>query len=133
MELLLPPVYLYKKIEEQPEIHLNFEGKNELILDKSISFPQGKVAIEKTWVEENIVYLSYNIESSAKPETILPHFVLTDSQGMEQGRQLFDRGNPQLIMFPLYNEKPQELYLSLDSIGELLSRENFTLDLRDNN
>ncbi|HHX51110.1 MAG TPA: hypothetical protein GX711_06695 [Clostridia bacterium] len=133
MELLLPPVYLYKKIEEHREIHLNFEDKNELVLDRNIAFPQGKVVIEKAWLEKNTVYLSCSIETSATPETILPHFVLTDNQGMEQGQLSFDRENPQLIMFSLYNEKTQELCLSLDSIGQLLTRENFTLDLRDNN
>ncbi|MCR4442846.1 MAG: zf-HC2 domain-containing protein [Peptococcaceae bacterium] len=130
MELLLPPVYLYKKVEDSPKLYLNFEDKNELNLERSVSFPQGKVIIEKAWLEKNTVYLSYRLESSAKPETILPHFVLTDTQGMKQGELRFEREKPQVIMFSLHNEEAQEFYLSLDSMGQLLSREKFALDLR---
>jgi len=133
LELLLPPVYLYKKVVDSPRLYLNFGEKNEFNLERSASFPQGKVIIEKAWLEKNIVYLSYRLESSGKPETVLPHFVLTDTQGMKQGELRFDREKPQVIMFSLHNEGVKEFYLSLDTMGYLLSREKFSLELRDNN
>jgi len=131
MELLLPPVYLYKKVEDSPKFHLDFGEENELNLETSVPFSGCKVTIEKAWLEKNQVYLSYRLESSAKPETTLPHFELTDTQGMKQGQLRFDREKPQVIIFSLYNEGAKELYLSLDSIGQLLSREKFTLDLQE--
>ncbi len=65
-----------------------------------------------------------------KPETILPHFELADSQDVKQGQMRFDREKFQVITFPLYNEGVKEFYLSLDSMGQLLSREKFILDLQ---
>lgn len=130
LELLLPPVYLYKKVGDSSKLHLNFGEKNELNLEQNFASPQGKLIIEKAWLEKNQVYLSYRLESSVKPETILPHFELVDAQGMKQGQMRFDREKFQVITFPLYNEGVKEFYLSLDSMGQLLSREEFTLDLQ---
>ena len=131
LELLLPPVYLYKKAAESPIIQLNFAEKNELNLERSAVFSRGKVIIEKAWLDSKQLYLSYRLESSVNPEIILPHFELTDTQGMKQGQMHFDRENPQVITFFLRTEEEKEFNLNLDSIGQLLSREKFTLDLRE--
>lgn len=131
LELLLPPVYLYEKVGDSPTLYLNFAEKNELTLAKSVSSPHGKVIIEKAWLEENSIYLSYRLESSAQPETILPYFALTDTQGLKQGELYFDTEKPQVVIFSLYNEEVKEFHLSLDSMGQLLPREKFTLDLRE--
>jgi len=129
LELLLPPVYLYKKVEGSPILHLNFEEKNELNLEKSVLFPQGKLIIERAWLEKNQVYLSYRLESSARPETILPHFELKDAQDVKQGQMRFDREKSQVIILSLYDEGAKEFYLNLDSIGQLQPREKFSIYL----
>jgi hypothetical protein len=131
LELLLPPVYLYKKVADSPKIQLNFEEKNELNLERSVPFPQGKIIIEKAWLEKKQVYFSYRLETSAKPENIAPHFVLLDKQGMKQGSMRFDKEEPQVIVFSVHNEGAKEFDLSLDSIGQLLLREKFSLDLQE--
>lgn len=131
LELLLPPVYLYKKVVESPKLQLNFEERNELNLARNVAIPQGKLIIEKAWLEENHVYLSYRMEPSLKAETIMPHFELTDNQGMKQGQMFFDYEKPQVIIFSLRTEGAKEFNLSLDSLGQLLPREKFTLDLQE--
>lgn len=131
LELLLPPVYLYKKVAESPRLHLNFGAKNELNLERSFTFPQGKLIIEKAWLEKNQLFLSYHLESSAKPETMAPHFELTDIGGMKQGSMRFDREKPQVIVFSVHNEGAKEFNLGLDSIGQLLPRDKFTLDIQE--
>lgn len=131
LELLLPPVYIYQKIEDSPKLYLSFEDKNELNQEKSILLPQGKLIIEKAWLEKNQLYLSYRLESSAKPETVLPHFELSDAQGVKQGQMRFDREKSQVIILSLYNEGAKQFYLNLDSIGQLLPREKFSLDLQE--
>lgn len=131
IELLLPPVYLYEKAANSPKLHLEFMEKNELNLERSISYRGGKVIVEKVWLEKNQVYLRYRLESSINPDTTLPHFELTDTQGMKQGQLRFDREEPQVIIFSLYNEETKDFYLNLDSMGQLLPREKFTLDLQE--
>jgi len=39
----------------------------------------------------------------------------------------FDPEKSQVIILSLYNEGAKEFYLNLDSMGQLLSREKFTL------
>ncbi|MDD2497620.1 MAG: hypothetical protein PHT78_10185 [Desulfitobacteriaceae bacterium] len=131
LELLLPPVYLYKKAAKSPKIHLNFGEKKELNLERSVLFPQGKLIIEKIWLEKNQLCLSYRLEAFVKPETIVPHFELMDHQEMKQGSMRFDQEKPQVIVFPVRNEGAKEFDLSLDSMGQLLPREKFTLDMQD--
>ncbi len=130
LELLLPPVYLYEKVAGSPDIQLNFQEKSELDLARSISYPGGKLVVEKVWLAEKSVCLSYRLDTP-DTETVLPHFELTDTQGMKKGRLRFDRENPQVIIFGLYDEDTREFVLNLDSIGKLLPREKFTLDLRE--
>jgi hypothetical protein len=130
MELVLPPLYIYKKTEETLNLHLDFAQQNEFNLDERISFPQGKVLIEKAWFEEKAVYISYRVEAVIQADNILPHFELTDIQGRKQGVWRFDREKANTIMFSLFDEEAREFCLRLDSIGELLSREKFTLDLQ---
>ncbi|PKM89537.1 MAG: hypothetical protein CVU87_05150 [Firmicutes bacterium HGW-Firmicutes-12] len=130
MELVLPPIYLYKKVEGIPQLYLNFENQNELILDERLSFSQGEVLIEKAWLEENAVYISYQVEALVQADNILPHFELADAEGRKQGILHLDREKADTIRFSLYDKELQDFYLSLDSIGELLSREKFTLDLQ---
>lgn len=131
LELLLPPVYLYKKIESSPNLYLSFEKKNELNLEQSITLSQGKLIIEKVWLEKNQICLSYHIEASFKPETILPHFELVGIHSEKQGQMRFDREKPQVIVFALFDEGAREFYLNLDSIGQLLPREKFAVDMRE--
>ena len=131
LELLLPPVYLYKKVAESPKIQLNFDEKNELNLERNVLLSQGRIIIEKAWLEKNQLFFSYRLETSAKPENIVPHFVLLDKQGMKQGSMRFDKEEPQVIVFSVHNEGAKEFDLSLDSIGQLLPREKFSLDLQE--
>lgn len=131
IELLLPPIYLYKKIAESPKIHLNFEGKDELNLERSVSLSQGRLIIEKAWLEKDQLYISYRLEATVKPETIVPYFELMDNQEMKQGSMRFDQEKPQVIVFPVRNEEAKQFELSIDSMGQLLPREKFTLDMRD--
>lgn len=130
MELLLPPIYLYEKAADTPALQLNFQEENELHLEKIISVQGEKLIVEKAWLEKNILWLSYRLESSGEPETLLPHFELTDTQGAKQGQLHFDREKPQVILFPLHNEEAKGFFLYLDSIGQLLPREKFALDLQ---
>jgi len=130
MELLLPPIYIYEKGADEPKLHLNFQEKSELNMGTSIPFQDKMLVVEKAWREENSVNISYRMESSDSIETVLPHFELTDTQDMKQVQMRFDRDNPQVIIFSLYNEEAEEFFLKLDSIGQLLSREKFTLDLQ---
>lgn len=131
LELLPPPIYLYEEVINSPILQLDFQEKNGLNLEKSIAYWDGKVIVEKVWLEDKSVYLSYRLESAANPEIVLPHFELTDTRGMKQGRLRFDPERTQVIIFSLYNEEAKEFILTLDSIGQLLSREKFTLDLRE--
>ncbi len=133
MELLLPPVYLYEKVADSPKLQLNFREKNELNLERSIPYRVGKIIVEKVWLEKNNIFLSYKLESSVNPNVVLPHFELSDTQGMKQGVFRFDREKPQVAVFSLYNEEAKEFFLNLDSMGQLQSREKFTLDLREKN
>jgi len=132
LEILLPPIYLYEKLKEESKIDLNFQKENTINLQRSISYGEGRVIIEKAWLEKDRLYLNYRLESSGRPDTTLPHFVLQDIQGMEQGKSRFDREHLQVIMFSLPNEEAREFYLQLESVGNLLTREKFSLDLQDN-
>ncbi|MDI6706239.1 MAG: zf-HC2 domain-containing protein [Bacillota bacterium] len=132
MELLLPPVYLYEKVEDENGIKLVFREENTINLEKGIAYGEGRVVIEKAWLEKDRVYLSYRLESSDAPDTVLPHFVLKDIRGMEQGKSRFDMEMPQVVVFYLYSEEAKEFHLELESMGHLLSREKFSLDLQDN-
>lgn len=131
LEVLLPPIYLYEKIKDAPQIHLDFNEKDEIELNKSMAFPKGKLMIEKAWKENRQLYLSYQIDSQDNPEIYLPHFELVNGEGSKQGQLDFETGTPQVINFYLFNEETQEFYLNFDSLGELLPREKFTLDIQD--
>jgi len=130
-ELLLPPIYLYKEVAS-PKLYLSFQGREELDLNTNVAFPQGEIIIDKAWMDNNILYLSYFMEPETSFEDVLPHFQLTDGDGEEQGRMHFDLENPQLIIFSLFAEETDEFILELDSVGQLLPREKFVLDLEDN-
>lgn len=131
MELLLPPVYLYERMEGESRIELDFREENEIDLDKSFSCGEGRVVIEKAWLEKNRVHLSYSLEIFDRPEAVLPHFVLRDINGMEQGKSRFDPETLQVVVFSLYEEEVREFQLELESMGRLLPREKFSLDLQD--
>ena len=131
LEVLLPPVYLYKTVADSPQLSLDFRGKNEIQLGKVMPFSQGELIIEKAWKEDNRLYLSYQIDSQDNPEIYLPHFELVNGEGSKQGQLDFETGTPQVINFYLFNEETQEFYLNFDSLGELLPREKFTLDIQD--
>lgn len=130
LELLLPPVYLYKKVEDSPKLSLDFQDQKEIKLDISVPYSDGKVVIEKALLEKDQVYLSYRLEPLAKSETILPYFELTDTEGMKQGKMRFDRQEAQVIIFYLFNEGTKKFNLSLDSMGQLQHREKFVLDIK---
>ncbi len=131
LELLLPPVFLYERVENSPDISLDFGEGNELSLDEKIPFPNGRVIIEKAWLEDNQLHLSYRTESSVRPDTMLPHFELTDADKAKQGRMRFDARDPQTVSFSMFDQGTKEFYVKLDSIGRLLPREKFTLDLQE--
>jgi len=131
LELLIPPVYLYEKVKEKNEIYLNFTEQEVINVEKSISYQGGKVIVEKVWLEKKRVYISYRIESPGRPNDYLPNFILKDKEGRKQGNLRFDRKKPQVIFFPLINEDTQEVFISLDSVGHLLPRERFTIDVSD--
>ncbi|MGI6686238.1 MAG: zf-HC2 domain-containing protein [Bacillota bacterium] len=132
LDMLLPPLYLYKKTADSLDSikwELNFQEKNELNLEKSIPYQDGNIILEKVWREDDRIYLSFRLESFASTNNILPHFELTDSEGMKLGEMHFDRDNPMVVMFYLYHEEVKKLFLNLDSIGHMLPREEFTLEI----
>lgn len=129
LELLLPPVYLYRKVESSSKLHLSFKGETELNLEKNLALPQGKLIIEKAWLEQDQLFLSYRLESTLNPVTLLPHFELTDTRGERLGRMRFDRENPQIITFALFSKGNKEFLLNLDSMGQLQPREKFAVNL----
>ena len=61
LEVLLPPVYLYKTVADSPQLSLDFRGKNEIQVGKVMPFSQGELIIEKAWKEDNRLYLSYQM------------------------------------------------------------------------
>lgn len=130
LELLLPPIYLYKEVIDSPELYLNLQETDELVLETSISLAQGELFIDKAWLDDGALYLSYSLEPSTNFETMLPHFQLTDINDQRQGQMVFDRENPQVIVFYLFDEKTAEFKLKLNSVGKLVSREKFALELR---
>ncbi len=129
LELMLPPLFLYERIEDSPEVYLDFEEGNELIPGDEIRFPGGHVAIDKAWLEEGRLYLKFSIEGPERPDTVMPHFVLVDAGDNKQGPMRYDWEDPQLVTFPLFDEEAKRFNITLDSIGRLLPREKFTLDL----
>jgi len=135
LELLLPSLYLYKEYKQaagSPEPlkwELNFQEQNEFNLEEGIPYLGGKIILEKVRREEERLYLSFRLDSFASPDHVLPHFELTDSSGMKLGEMRFDQDDPMVIVFYLYHEEAKEFFLSLDSIGELLPREKFTLKI----
>lgn len=131
LELLLPPVYVYEKIKGKKEIGLDLSKQGVISLEKSLSYPGGRVIIEKAWLEKDRVHVSYRLESPDSPDAYLPQFTLKDEKGMNQGSPRFDRENPQVVIFSLLNKDTKEVFLSLDSIGRLLPREKFAIDMGD--
>lgn len=130
-ELLLPPIYLYREVDLS-KLYFSFQGREELALNSNMLLPQGEIIIDKAWIDNNILYLSYSMEPETSLETVLPHFQLTDHNGNKQGQMHFDAENPQLIVFYLFAEGTEDFTLELDSVGQLLPREKFVLDLGDN-
>lgn len=131
MELLLPPVYLYEKVKTSDKLTLDFKEASAVDLQQTISYGEGRLVIEKAWTEKDKVSLSYRLEPADDNRTILPHFEIIDTEGKKQGQMRFERENPQVITFYLFNDGAGEFFLDLDSIGRLLPRENFTLDMND--
>lgn len=131
LEMLLPPLHLYKKAENTPGLQLIFKDKNELNLEQSLDLSQGKLIVEKAWLEHDQLFLSYRIESSPETQYLLPHFKLTDLQNMKQGQMRFDRQDSRVVSFSLLNKEAKEFKLQLDSLGQPLPREKFILDLQE--
>lgn len=113
------------------EDNMGDNGKKEINLSKSMAYPEGEIILEKAWRENDTVSISYRLSSSSAPGAVLPHFELKSNQGMKLGEARFDRENPNLLIFSLYEPGSEEMILSLDSIGNLLPREKFTLDFGD--
>jgi hypothetical protein len=129
LELILPPLYLYEGMEASPKVHLDFGEGDELFPGAEILFPGGKVIIEKAWMEEGRIYMNYSMEGPERPDTVLPHFELLDAEDNKQGQMRFDWEDPQLVAFSLFDDGVRQFTVSLDSIGRLLPREKFILDL----
>lgn len=129
LELLLPPVYLYEWMEDSPKVYLDFGEGDELFPGEEIKFPGGKIILEKAWLEEGRIFMNYSLEGPERPDTVLPHFELVDAGANKQGQMRFDWEDPQLVAFSLFDAEANEFNITLDSIGRLLSREKFILDL----
>ncbi len=129
LELILPPLYLYEWLEDSPKVYLDFGERDELIPGGEIPYPGGKVIIEKAWMEEGRLFIKFSMEGPERPDTVLPHFVLVDARDNKQGQMRYDWEDPQLVAFSLFDEGVKEFTVRLDSIGRLLPREKFTLDL----
>lgn len=129
LEFLLPPVYLYEKLQKTAQIPLDFRERETADLQQTISYGEGRFIIEKAWIEKKKVSLSYRLDAADDMRIILPHFEITDREGKKQGQMRFDQENPQVITFYLFNEEIKEFELVLESTGRLLTRERFTLDL----
>jgi len=129
LELVLPPVYLYQKVQKPQKVLLDFREQNQITLEKTISLVEGKVIIEKAWLEKDRVYINYRLENSDPIKDYQPHFILEDKKGRKQGQARFKQDKPDKIFFSLFNEETRQVYLTLDSMGHLLSREKFTIDI----
>jgi hypothetical protein len=129
LELILPPVYLYEWMENSPKVYLGFGEGDELYPGEEIEFPGGKIILEKARLEEGRIYLEFSMDGPERPDTVLPHIELVDPQGNRQGQMRYDLKDPQLVTFSTFDEELREFYITLDSIGRLLPREKFILDL----
>jgi hypothetical protein len=129
LELMLPPLYLYEWTEDSPKVYLDFGEEDKLSPDEELAFPGGKVIISRAWLEEGRIFIEFSMEGPERPDTLLPHFELVDTGSNKQGHMYYDWEDPQLVTFSLFDEEARQFTVSLDSIGRLLPREKFILDL----
>ena len=131
IELVLPPIYAFSKVNNGNKIDLDFTQKTEIKLDKAIPLKEGRIIINKAWLEEERVFISYHLEKVQDTgyQDLLPHFVLIDEKGEKHDRSYFSYGKQDEISFFLYNPDNRKLSLTLDSLGELIPRQKYTIDI----
>ncbi|MGI6227358.1 MAG: zf-HC2 domain-containing protein [Peptococcales bacterium] len=131
VELLLPPIYVFTKSNSNDKIRLDFSKENEITLNKIIPLKEGKIIINKAWLEENRVFISYQLEKAQDSgyQDFLPHFVLADEKEQKQGQGHYTYGKDGELFFPLYDAQSPKFSLTLDSLGELLPRQKYTINI----
>jgi len=133
VELVLPPIYYFKEVGNKEEVNLDFQENTKIKLDKVIPIETGKIIIDKAWLEEDRLFISYILEAAQgrNAQELLPFFALKDEQGEKQGQGHFTYGKEGELFFLLFNPESKKFSLTLDSLGELLPRQKFTLDISD--
>ncbi|KJS85909.1 MAG: hypothetical protein JM58_07645 [Peptococcaceae bacterium BICA1-8] len=133
VELVLPPIYVFTKANNNDEISLDFSKEAEIKLDKVITLKEGKIIINKAWLEKERVFISSRLEKTQDTgyQDLLPHFVLADEKEQKQGQGRFTYGKDGELFFSLFNPDSRKFSLTLDSMGELLPRQKYTIDISD--
>jgi len=131
VELLLPPIYVFTKSNGNDEISLDFSQEAEITLNKVIPLKEGKIIINKAWLEEERIFISYRLEKTQDTgyQDLLPHFVLADEKEQIQGQGRFTYSKDGELFFSLYNPQSRKFSLTMDSLGELLPRQEYTIDI----
>jgi len=131
VELVLPPIYVFTKVNNVNKISLDFSKEAEIKLDKVIPIKEGKIIINKAWLEKERVFISYLLEKAQDTgyQDLLPHFVLADEMEQKQGQGRFTYSKDGELFFSLYNPDSRKFSLTLDSLGELLPRQKYTIDI----
>jgi len=130
IELVLPSIYVFTKVNTENKIDLDFTKGTQISLNKVIPFKDGKIVINKAWLKEKRVFVSYRLENAQDTgRDFLPHFVLLDEKGEKQGQSHFSYGKQDEISFFLFNPENRKLSLLLDSLGELIPRQKYTIDI----
>lgn len=133
VELALPSIYVFTKANNNDEISLDFSKEAEITLDKVIPLKEGKIIINKAWLEKERVFISYRLEKAQDIgyQDLLPHFVLADEKKQKQGQGLFTYDKEGELFFSLFDPANRKFSLILDSLGEPLPRRKYTIDISD--
>lgn len=129
LELVTPSIWLYQEVPGKPSLELDFTQAAELVPAASLPVSSGRVLIEKAWLEDQILNLQYSMEALEQPETLLPHFELTDAEGNKKGTARFDTEKKNVVVFYLYDKEIRRFMLTFDALGYLTAPEKFVLTL----
>ncbi|MFZ5942843.1 MAG: DUF4179 domain-containing protein [Bacillota bacterium] len=131
VELLLPPIYVFAKVNNRDKIGLDFTKESEINLDKVVTLKEGKIIINKARLEKERVFISYRLEKEQDTanQGLLPHFVLADEKEQKQGLGRYTYGKEGELFFSLYNPDSRKFSLTLDSLGQILPRQKYTINI----
>ncbi|MFZ7101094.1 MAG: zf-HC2 domain-containing protein [Peptococcaceae bacterium] len=126
LEFVLPPIYVFHKIPDAPQISLDFTEQTAIDKEHVIPFDKGLLKISRAWLEKERVFIKYQVEIAGDGKDIIPHFILSDEKGQGQGRMNFSWGEEDEIFFSL-PEQSDKYTLKLESTGQLLPRQKFAV------